>query len=56
MSIQKSGSGFDDRFLAKLSKVDRQGIESFLTGLVREKQFLHVLFNAVLEYDRRLAG
>lgn len=48
MSIQKSG-GFDDRFLAKLSKVDRQGIETFLTGLVREKQFLHILFNAVLD-------
>ena len=48
MAIQNSG-GFDDRFLAKLSKVDRQGIESFLTTLVREKQFLNVLFNAVLD-------
>lgn len=48
MAIQKTG-GFDDRFLAKLSKVDQQGIENFLTSLVREKQFLHVLFNAVLD-------
>lgn len=43
------GSGFDDRFLSKLSKVDRQGIESFLTNLVREKRFLQVVFNAMLD-------
>ncbi len=46
--LQKSG-GFDDRFLSKLTKVDRQGIETFLTGLVREKQFLQVVFNAMLD-------
>lgn len=47
-TIQTTG-GFDDRFLSKLSKVDRQGIESFLTNLVREKQFLQVVFNAMLD-------
>ncbi len=47
-AIQNTG-GFDDRFLAKLSKVDREGLESFLTNLVREKQFLQVVFNAMLD-------
>lgn len=46
--IPQSG-GFDDRFLSKLSKVDRKGIESFLTNLVREKRFLQVVFNAMLD-------
>lgn len=49
MSHIPNTSGFDDRFLAKLSKVDRQGIETYLTNLVREKHFLQVVFNAVLD-------
>lgn len=43
------GGGFDDRFLSKLSKVDQQGIESFLTNLVREKRFLQVVFNVMVD-------
>jgi nitrogen fixation/metabolism regulation signal transduction histidine kinase len=47
-AIQHTG-GFDDRFLSKLSKVDQQGIETFLTKLVHEKRFLQVVFKAMLE-------
>jgi len=43
------GSGFDDRFLAKVSKIDRQGIEAFLANLVQEKKFLQIIFNAMLD-------
>jgi nitrogen-specific signal transduction histidine kinase len=46
--MQKSGS-FEDRFVAKLSKIDRQEIEAFLGNLVREKNFLQVVFNAMLD-------
>lgn len=46
--MQKSG-GFEDRFVAKLSKIDRQEIEAFLGNLVREKNFLQVVFNAMLD-------
>jgi nitrogen-specific signal transduction histidine kinase len=46
--MQKTG-GFEDRFVAKLSKIDRQEIEAFLGNLVREKNFLQVVFNAMLD-------
>jgi PAS domain S-box-containing protein len=42
-------SRFEDKFLSKLSKIDRQDIEGFLSHLVREKNFLQVLFNALLD-------
>jgi len=40
---------FEDRFLSKLPKIDRQEIEAFLSSLVREKHFLHIVFNALLD-------
>lgn len=41
--------GFEGRFLSKLSKIDRQEIESFLSHLVVEKNFLEIIFNALLD-------
>lgn len=38
---------FEGKFLSKLSKIDRQDIESFLGHLVREKHLLEVVFNAI---------
>ncbi|MGI8907944.1 MAG: two-component system sensor histidine kinase NtrB [Candidatus Sumerlaeaceae bacterium] len=46
--MQKTG-GFEDKFVSKLSKIDRQEIEAFLGNLVREKNFLQVVFNAMLD-------
>ncbi len=40
---------FEGKFLSKLSKIDRQDIEGFLGQLVREKNFLEVVFNALLD-------
>jgi two-component system, sporulation sensor kinase E len=42
-------SNFEGKFLSKLSKIDRQDIESFLSQLVREKNFLEIVFNAMLD-------
>lgn len=44
----KKGS-FEDRFLTKLPKIDRQEIEGFLTNLVRDKHLLQVVFNALVD-------
>lgn len=40
---------FEDRFLSKLSKIDKQEIEGFLSHLVREKHFLEIVFNALVD-------
>ncbi|MCX7717695.1 MAG: ATP-binding protein [Candidatus Sumerlaeaceae bacterium] len=40
---------FEGRFLSKLSKIDRKDIESFLGHLVREKNFLEVIFNSLAD-------
>ena len=40
---------FEGRFLSKLSKIDRNEIENFLGRLVREKDFLEVIFNSLLD-------
>jgi PAS domain S-box-containing protein len=42
-------SRFEGRFLSKLSKIDRNDIESFLGHLVREKNFLEVIFNSLAD-------
>jgi two-component system, sporulation sensor kinase E len=41
--------GFEGKFLSKLSKIDRQEIEGFLSHLVTEKNFLEIIFNALLD-------
>lgn len=40
---------FEGRFLSKLSKIDKQEIEGFLSHLVREKHFLEIVFNALVD-------
>ena len=39
---------FEDKFLAKLSKIDKRDIESFLAHLVGEKNFLEVIFSSIV--------
>lgn len=41
--------GFEGKFLSKLTKIDKQEIESFLSHLVTEKNFLEIIFNALLD-------
>jgi two-component system, sporulation sensor kinase E len=40
---------FEGKFLSKLSKIDKQEIEGFLAHLVREKNFLEIIFNSMLD-------
>ena len=42
-------SSFEGKFLSKLSKIDRRDIEGFLSHLVSEKNFLEVIFNAMVD-------
>jgi PAS domain S-box-containing protein len=42
-------SNFESKFLTKLSKIDRIEIENFLAHLVREKSFLEVIFDAMID-------
>jgi nitrogen fixation/metabolism regulation signal transduction histidine kinase len=42
-------TSFEGKFLSKLSKIDRRDIESFLSHLVSEKNFLEVIFNAMVD-------
>jgi len=46
--MQKTGT-FEDRFLSKLNKIDKQEVENFLANLVREKHFLQIVFNAMVD-------
>jgi PAS domain-containing protein len=46
--MQKTGA-FEDRFLSKLNKIDKQEVENFLANLVREKHFLQIVFNAMVD-------
>ncbi|PKO18918.1 hypothetical protein CVU37_05985 [candidate division BRC1 bacterium HGW-BRC1-1] len=41
--------GFESRFLSKLSIIDRTDIQNFLSHLVKEKNFLEIIFNALLD-------
>lgn len=40
---------FEDRFLTKLTKIDRQEIEGFLSNLVRDKHLLQIVFNSLVD-------
>ncbi|MBX7246489.1 MAG: PAS domain-containing protein [Candidatus Sumerlaeaceae bacterium] len=42
-------ANFEGKFLSKLSKIDKQDIEGFLGHLVREKSFLEIIFNAMMD-------
>lgn len=49
LTVTMQKDTFEDRFLSKLSKIDKQEIESFLSHLVREKHFLEIVFNALVD-------
>lgn len=40
---------FAGKFLSRLDKIDRRQIESYLSNLVQEREFLEVIFNRMLE-------
>ena len=40
---------FAGKFLSRLDKIDRQQIESYLSNLIQEKNFLEIIFNRMLE-------
>lgn len=47
--MTRSKTNFEGKFISKLSKIDKQELEGFLSQLVREKNFLEIIFNALVD-------